>query len=106
MKLSRRRWLELALCAGLLASPLAPVARSQQVVTDLKTTLEKGLRARRPAEFEFLARVVDFVEAGKLPRSLVMSTFLWARKKPDTRKVVYFQQALKTRAAKIGVTDL
>jgi hypothetical protein len=75
-------------------------------VTDLKTTLEKGLRARRPVEFEFLGRVVQHVESGKLPRSLVMSTFLWARKQPDGRQVVYFEQALRTRAAKIGVDDL
>ena len=93
------------LCTGMLVS-VPSAARAQETVTDLKTTLEKGLRARRPAEFEFLERVVTFVENGKLPRSLVTSTFLWARKKPDGRQVVYFQQALKTRAAKIGVTDL
>ena len=46
----------------------------------LKKTLEAGLKARRPQEFAFLARVVAKVEDGTLPRSLVESTFFWARR--------------------------
>ena len=88
MTLSRRSWLAIVVCAGLTAGMVPTAAPAQQTVTDLKDTLEKGLRARRPAEFDFIAKVVDFVDDGKLPRSLVMSTFLWARQKPDGRQVV------------------
>ena len=48
---------------------------------DLKERLEKGLKARRPTEFEFIARVVELVEQKTLPLSLVDGTFLWARRK-------------------------
>jgi len=67
------------------------------VSIDLKTQLEKGLKARRPVEFEYIAEIVDLVEKEKLPRSLVTSTFGWARKKP-VRQLQYFQFALQARA--------
>jgi hypothetical protein len=69
---------------------------------DLKTQLEKGLRARRPVEFAYIAQIVALVESGDLPESLVTSTFVWARKKP-TRRLQYFQFALQTRAKKLHV---
>ena len=70
---------------------------------DLKVTLEKGLKARRPVEFQFVAQVVAKVEDGTLPRSLVNSTFLWARNNKQPYPFPYFQQALKVRAKKVGV---
>jgi hypothetical protein len=69
----------------------------------LKTTLEKGLKARRPVEFAFIADVAARVEAGTLPRSLVNTTFLWAKKKQPF-PFPYFQQALKVRAKQAGIT--
>src|SRR4051812_2621522 len=63
---------------------------------DLKTQLEKGLLARRPVEFQYIQQIVTLVEAGQLPRDMVTTTFVWARKKP-TRKLQYFQLALATR---------
>lgn len=69
---------------------------------DLRQTLEKGLKARRPVEFRFVARVIELVEAGVLPKKTVQSTFLWARKKPD-HPFQYFQRALTIRAGLIGV---
>lgn len=71
---------------------------------DLKVTLEKGLKARRPVEFEFVALVIAKVDDGTLPRSLVNSTFLWARNNKQPYPFPYFQQALKVRAKKIGVS--
>ena len=63
---------------------------------------EMGLQCRRPVEFAFVERVVAMVDAGQLPRPLVDSTFGWARKKPS-RKIQYFEFALRARAQKIGV---
>ncbi len=68
----------------------------------LKTRLEAGLKARLPSEFAFVAEVVDMVNNGTLPLSLVDSTFLWARKKPKNQ-FEYFQHGLTLRAAQIGV---
>jgi len=68
----------------------------------LKSRLEKELRARRPSEFAFIKKVVERVDDKTLPRSIVDSTFLWARKKPQ-HKFQYFERAIKLRAKKIGV---
>ncbi|MBX7166075.1 MAG: hypothetical protein K1X74_06970 [Pirellulales bacterium] len=94
------------------AQPLSPAARamarfrtpgSSSQTTDLKTTLEKGLRARKPEDFVFIARVVALVENKTLPVTLVQSTYAWASRKPRT-PFPYFQQALRIRAKRIGVT--
>lgn len=70
---------------------------------DLKTTLEKGLRARRPVEFQFIKQTTDLVDAGTLPQSVVESTFLWARKKRPY-PYPYFERALRERVRKLGIT--
>jgi hypothetical protein len=69
---------------------------------DLKTQLEKGLLARRPVEFQYIQQIVTLVDAGQLPRDMVATTFVWARKQP-TRRLQYFQFALATRARKLPV---
>ena len=69
---------------------------------DLKKQLQTGLKARRPVEFQYLDRVVTLVDTGILPRSMVDSTFMWARKK-STKQLQYFQFALRARAAKQGI---
>ena len=70
--------------------------------TTLKKTLEAGLRARRPQEFAFLALVAQRVQDGTLPRSLVESTFFWARRQ-GRYPFVYFEAGLRSRAKRIGV---
>jgi hypothetical protein len=70
--------------------------------TTLKKTLEAGLKARRPQEFAFLAMVAGKVEDGTLPRSLVESTFFWARRQ-GRYPFVYFEAGLRVRAKRIGV---
>jgi hypothetical protein len=69
---------------------------------DLQETLEKGLKARRPEEFQFIARVATLVDQGGLPEDLVKSTFIWARKQPR-HPFQYFERALIIRAAKLGI---
>jgi hypothetical protein len=73
---------------------------------DLKTTLEKGLKARRRAEFDFIHHVIAMVDNGELPRSLVESTFLWARKEAAAKRsypFIYFERGLKARAKKLRI---
>jgi hypothetical protein len=68
----------------------------------LKDTLEKGLKARQPEEFSFVRKVVRMVDTGRLPRSVVQSTFLWARDKDHPFQ--YFQMGLTLRAQKMGIS--
>ena len=72
------------------------------VSADLQKTLEGGLRARQPKEFAFIAKVIKFIENGKLGESVVRSTYLWARKKPR-RKFQYFERGLRYRATQMGI---
>jgi hypothetical protein len=69
---------------------------------DLKTQLEKGLKARRKVEFAYIAEIIKLVEQGKLPRKLVTTTFLWAQRQPS-RQLQYFQFALAARARGLNV---
>ena len=73
------------------------------IQVDFRQQLEKGLYARRPEEFAFIARVVRMVDENQLSRRLVESTFQWARKKRPY-PYVYFERGLKVRAARLGVT--
>lgn len=98
------RWLvggSLALGAWSLPTFVAP-APAHAAIDDLKKTLEQVLKARRPEDFAFVARVVELVDAGTLPRDMVESTMNWARKKPR-RQFQYFEFALRARAKQIGV---
>ncbi|MEK6247769.1 MAG: hypothetical protein N2C12_06285, partial [Planctomycetales bacterium] len=69
---------------------------------DLQDLLETGLLARRPVEIAFIKRVVQLVELDELPRNIVESTFLWARRQPG-RPFPYFQTGLRIRAQRIGI---
>lgn len=100
----------LALVAGgwtaVGSCPQAVAATGQDTATDdiedLRKTLAEVLRARRPQEFAFLDRVVDMVDKGTLPRTLVVSTFNWARKKPR-HAFQYFEFGLRERAKRLGI---
>ena len=78
------------------STPIAPGG------PDLQTTLEKGLRARRPVEFDFIASVVQMVDDGTLPVSIVQTSFLWARKKRPY-PFPYFRQSLRIQAQQMGI---
>jgi len=103
-----RRSLLLAILACLIACDRSaavdpsPVDAGGVKGLDLKTQLEKGLRARRPVEFQYISEIIQLVESGDLPRTLVTTTFVWARKQP-TRQLQYFQFALQTRAKGLPV---
>jgi len=92
--------------SGAVALAALPVrgaeVQSGAASIDLKTLLEKGLKARRPQEFRFIRHVVARVDDGSLPVGVVKSTFSWARDKRPY-PIVFFEKALKIRARKLGV---
>jgi hypothetical protein len=65
-------------------------------------TMKAALQTATPEENGFIQHVLDLVDLGKLPESLVESTFLWARKKPR-RKFQYFKFGLTVRARRVGI---
>lgn len=104
----RNAWLVL-IAFELLASSFSPPARAAESpatdgvqVADLREQLKDGLRARLPAEFEFVDHVVALVDDGTLPLELVKSTFAWARKKYHY-PFPYFERGLRLRAARQGI---
>lgn len=102
---ARLAWLLLALCApaGAALPPTGVVRSTPAIQTSLKDRLEKGLRARRPQEFAFVVQVVELVQTGSLPQTLVDKTFFWARAK-RRHPFQYFQWALTLRARMLGVS--
>ena len=97
--------LALAVCAFPLAKPSVAqeTGRLDIDVERLQTTLETGLRPRRPAEFQFIGRVVMLVSRGRLPLAVVETTFHWARRKHAKYPFPYFATGLRIRAREIGV---
>lgn len=101
-----------AFCCGLLTlfpagtegteRPEIP-SNAQQIPT-LRQELEFGLRARFDTELDFIDRVVVLVKTGKLPLSVVLSTFQWARQKDLSFPFPYFERGLTLRARRLGVT--
>ncbi|HXT61248.1 MAG TPA: hypothetical protein VN699_21585 [Pirellulales bacterium] len=108
----KHKWLAFALVAAGLGTPLAwrQLASADDLITtdrgttkvSLKVQLEKGLRAMRPQDFEFLAVVLQQVDDGELPRDLVDQAFLWARRQRSFR-VQYFEKVLRLLAKRQGV---
>ena len=89
--------------AALLAVLAVCRAQTAEAATRLDAkTMKAALRTATPEEDGFIDYVLDRVEAGKLPRSLVTSTFLWARKKPR-RQFQYFKYGLIIRARRRGI---
>jgi hypothetical protein len=68
----------------------------------LEQTLAMGLKARRPVEFRYVQRIAALVASGELPQSMVIGTFIWARKQPG-RPLQKFDLALRERAKKKGI---
>jgi len=101
----------LVFCLLLVASTAAAAAPPNSHVSDqpiapggpdLKTTLEKGLMARRPVEFAFIHRVVWLVNHGKIPISVVETNFLYARRRLPY-PMPYFMKTMEIRAQQLGV---
>jgi hypothetical protein len=94
-----RLWLCLA---AILATLLAGTARADDLQLDPEQ-IRAALHTTAAEEQGFIDRTVGMVEAGKLPRDMFVSCFIYARRK-TRRQFQYFKAALTTRAAEIGVT--
>lgn len=67
-------------------------------------TIRAGLRTANRDEEAYITYVVTLVDRGRLLRSLLDSSFQWARRKPVGRKKFqYFKRALILQAARLGV---
>lgn len=118
-----RRWVVIATIACLAAGgarlaaqetgrpvrPSDPKGRGGRQIS-LRDQLRVGLKAVTDADFAFIDLVVTRVNQNVLPKELVNSTFLYARKRVETRDgrylkrpMVYFQPALVLRARALGV---
>ncbi|PQO27115.1 hypothetical protein [Blastopirellula marina] len=82
---------------------LSPSLSMAVDTANLQQTLEKGLYARLPVQFEFIAAVIFLVEQDKIPLKLVYSTFKWAQQYDKGRRYYYFEIGMRKRAARIGV---
>jgi hypothetical protein len=77
----------------------------------LRERLTFGLQARLDFEVAFIDAVVDTVNRGELPESLVDRTFFWARKRGGEqpglsrhrRPIIYFRPALLAQATKLDI---
>ena len=94
----------LAVVMGTFCASWFPSTTNAQVAS-LRDQLEKGLKARLPADFAFINTVVVMVENNQLPLDLVQSSFLWVRKNRSHKKymVAYFEQVLRRRALARGI---
>jgi len=98
--MSRRMLLAAAMGLGLLwLFPPEMAAAAPRLDAGV---IKAGLRTAAPEEDGFVERVVELVDQGVLPASLVDSTFEWARKKTSHR-FQYFKKAMILRASRIGV---
>lgn len=86
----------------------APNRQGRQIT--LRDQLRTGLKAFTPDDLAFIDVIVAKVDQGVLPRTMVDSTFLWARRRVTAygshyakRPMVYFKPALVARAKAIGV---
>ena len=75
---------------------------SPYVQITLRQQLEKGLKCRRPVEFQFVDHVADLVDQGKLPIDMVNKCFDWSRQKNSFRPFVYFARSLTIMAEQNG----
>lgn len=103
MHARNRNLLLVSLLAGAVVLGGPSATSADTVTADLKQQLESGLKARRPVEFEFIARVVAHVEAREVPIDMVYSVLDWSRKKNPRRPFPHFEQAIRTLAARLGV---
>lgn len=70
----------------------------------LKDTLKNGLRARRPVEFQFVAKVATLTESGDLPKEYVLAAFDYARNRRPKFPMPYFEFIVRRKAEELGVS--
>ncbi|MBU6277295.1 MAG: hypothetical protein KGQ61_11715 [Planctomycetes bacterium] len=92
----------LLLGATSIAAPL-PEGRDDSGSVGLEGRLVAGLQVRRPADRDYIGRVVGMVEEGRLPPKLVDATFLWAVRRRQRHPLPAFREALRLQADRLGI---
>ena len=100
--LRRVIWVVLALSMLFPWVALQRPAQAGVRTVSLQDRLEKGLRARRPQEFAFIAKVCKLVDAKVIPRKMVDATFFWARRKRRW-PYQYFEFGMRRQAARMKI---
>ncbi len=93
----------LAVALGVAVAASATASASDETPLTAEA-LRAGLRSIDPDDDAYLTYIAALAEQGQIPRSLVQSTYLWARQKPYPRRAKYFKQAIILRAAREGIT--
>jgi hypothetical protein len=108
MAINRRNWLKAGVAPA--AALLLAVAgmwglppRADAADPSLEDTLRFGLRARRPIEVQYVQAVAQLTEKGDLPRSYVLASFDYARKRRPHIPMPYFALAIDRKAQELGV---
>ncbi len=70
---------------------------------ELRDQLNFGLRTFQPQQKAFIDDIVNRVDSGQLPRSMVNVVFVWARKRKPTIPYPYFEIAMRLLAERRGV---
>jgi hypothetical protein len=105
----RRPWFLLPAIL-LLAGTVPTVARAAEpsgaraAIVSLEDRLKAGLKVRAPADVAFCDRVIEAVRAGEIPAQVVDSTYLWAVRRGKKYPFPAFQQAIRVKAERLGVT--
>lgn len=103
-------WISGVCCAIVLSAVSLTATSSQAQTTGVATVtpskkitlqqmLEKGLKARRKSELQYIAEVVALVEEGKLPEKVVNGAFFQSRR--TRRPMQHFQFSLEARGKKL-----
>jgi hypothetical protein len=95
-----RFYLPVALIFLVLVAVCAQTARAGLPTTD---EMKVALKTATPEEDGFIDRVQLLVKKNKLPEDLVMSTFIWAKRK-IRYKFQYFKRGLIVRADQRGIS--
>lgn len=97
-----RKRMTLIVLLAVVALPAVCQSQTPPVPRLDAEVLKAALKTSRVEEKGFVDHVVTMANKGKLPQSLVVSTFLWARKKPKW-KFQYFRVGLIIRARWRGI---
>ncbi len=97
-----RRPLTLIVLLAVVALPAICRAHTPPAPRLDAATIKAALKTARVEEGGFVDDVVELANAGKLPQSLVISTFIWARRKPRW-KFQFFRVGLTIRARWRGI---
>jgi hypothetical protein len=96
--------LAILLCCGAMpTSSWSADTPPQTGNAPLAERLKTGLRVQLPGDEAFCDRVATLVATGRLPVKLVDATYIWSLQRAKKYPFPAFQQALRLKAAKLGI---